>query len=198
MIQNDKVPRFGLLFYQMRLCRIWSRNAENSQLFSWLFVTFFRFFSIWMALLGHCCKKSRLSFCANFAHFFETKFWHTILTDLQLNSASSCQHSDRFLTKFCHVLLAKCGQISDKTRNIFLMKNDVRIKSFVIQSIPVSRPFLSKLHYVLSKIILLYWFGWTGVDPCDIRDVMHVTEWHQSQKVLTEMPSAETSDIWSK
>jgi hypothetical protein len=47
--------RSGGEIYQMRLCRICSRNAENSPV---VFSSFFaRFFSFGLALFIHCCKK---------------------------------------------------------------------------------------------------------------------------------------------
>jgi hypothetical protein len=81
---------------------------KTLQYFLVTFCHVFPVFSIWVALFGHCCKKSELK-KKLWQNFLKT-FWQIfdkILTGFWQNSDSSCQNSSRFFWQNADKYLTK-------------------------------------------------------------------------------------------
>jgi hypothetical protein len=177
-------------YYQVRLWRIWSRNAENYPVLFCSFLSrFLRFFNFGLALFKHCCKKvakKLIELLGRFCRMLLCKMLQSsdkkIRTDIcKKKEVVSWQNSDRILTKFLQVFwqhshsflttfwqfMAKCWQIC-------------KLKAFFFCYIFFKT--MSEYNYILSHFLycltqIYKALKYYRVFTADFRQLSGITEW---------------------
>jgi hypothetical protein len=112
-------------YYQVRLWRIWSRNAENYPVLFCSFLSrFLRFFNFGLALFKHCCKKVAKKLIELLGRFCRMLLCKMLQSSDKKIRTDICKKKKLFLDKIRTVFWQNSYRFFDNILTVFWQHSD--------------------------------------------------------------------------